>query len=223
MEYRIARAAATPALDGTWNAGPWARAAVARIEHFHAKSSGHRPQAQARLLYDDSGMYVAFSVRDQYVVCRHTEPQSPVCRDSCVETFLQPKADKGYFNFELNCGGAMLLFYVTDPTRTNGGLAGFEPVDEGLMRKIRIHHSMPREVREEIVEPVEWWAGYFVPNEVFERYVGPLGPAAQRQWRGNFYKCADDSSHPHWASWNPVGEALNFHVPQHFAAIRFDS
>ena len=37
----------------------------------------------------------------------------------------------------------------------------------------------------------------------------------------NFFKCADDSSHPHWASWAPIGEALNFHQPQYFAPLRF--
>ena len=174
------------------------------------------------MLYDDDGIYVIFRVRDRYVICRNTEPQSPVCKDSCVEAFFQPKPDQGYFNFEINCGGAILLYYVTDPTRFRAPEKGFVPVETALLRKIRIFHVMPRQVLDEITTPVEWTIEYFVPNAVFEAYVGPLGPPAQRQWRGNFFKCADGSSHPHWASWSPIGEALNFHVPEHFAPLRFE-
>ena len=49
--------------------------------------------------------------------------------------------------------------------------------------------------------------------------LGPLEPPAQRRWRGNFYKCADESSHPHWASWRPIGEKLDFHTPEFFGEI----
>jgi hypothetical protein len=56
---------------------------------------------------------------------------------------------------------------------------------------------------------------------VLERYVGPLAPLAGQVWRGNFYKCGDRTSHPHWAAWSPVDE-LNFHLPRCFGALRLD-
>jgi hypothetical protein len=161
-------------------------------------------------------------VSDRYVICRRTQPQDPVCKDSCAECFLQPKPDLGYFNFELNCGGAMLLYYITDPTRINGGIKGFVPVAEPLMKTIQIFHSMPRRISEEIDRPTDWTVEYFVPNGVFEAYVGPLGTPGERKWRGNFYKCADESSHPHWGSWAPIGPVLNFHVPEFFGDLRFE-
>ena len=115
-----------------------------------------------------------------------------------------------------------MLYYITDPTRSDRGLKTFEPVAPEYVSKTRIHHSMPAKIEKEIAEPVEWTVRYFVPNEVFEAYVGPLGAPKDRAWRGNFYKCADESSHPHWASWAPIGEVLNFHVPAYFAPIRFE-
>ena len=81
----------------------------------------------------------------------------------------------------------------------------------------------PRCVPVEIAEPVEWAVEYFVPNSVFERYVGSLGDPQKRAWRGNFFKCADESSHPHWASWSPIGQELNFHDPAYFAPMRFEA
>jgi hypothetical protein len=50
---------------------------------------------------------------------------------------------------------------------------------------------------------------------------GKLEAPAHRSWCGNLFKCADESSNPHWASWNPIGEELNFHDPRYFASIRF--
>jgi hypothetical protein len=202
----------------------WPDAEVGDIAHFHAASSDHHPVTTFRMLYDDAGVYVAFDVRDRYVLCRRTEHQQMVCRDSCVEAFLQPKPGRGYFNFEANCGGAMLLWYITDTTHVPGvGFKGFEKVSPALMARIEIATSLPaRTAFEERDEAIEWRVAYFVPSEVFEHYVGRLEPPASRRWRGNFYKCADESSHRHWASWRPIGEKLDFHVPEFFGEIRFE-
>src|SRR5579862_5652933 len=113
MQYLVRRAPLPPLEDDRWDGPAWKHADLIPITHFHAKSSAHRPAVQAKVLYDDAGIYLTFHVRDQYVICKRTEPQSPVCKDSCVEAFLQPKPDKGYFNFEVNCGGTILLYYVT--------------------------------------------------------------------------------------------------------------
>jgi hypothetical protein len=49
-----------------------------------------------------------------------------------------------------------------------------------------------------------------------EPYCGPLRPVRGQRWRANAFKCGDQTSHPHWASWAPIGEALNFHQPGRF-------
>jgi hypothetical protein len=218
MAYLVRRAKTRPKLDDEWP-----DADVGRIAHFHVASSDHRPVTTFRMLYDDDGIYIAFHVRDRYVLCRRNEHQSMVCKDSCVEAFLQPRPDHGYFNFELNCGGAMLLYYVRDPQRLpTGGMKEWVRVPAELLDRIEIATSMPRgKTFEEIEPPTEWRVAFFVPIEIFERYVGPLGPPSTRRWRGNFYKCADESSHPHWASWRAIGEKLNFHAPEFFGDIRF--
>jgi hypothetical protein len=77
-----------------------------------------------------------------------------------------------------------------------------------------------------VVEPehtgdIEWFVEYHVPLALFEHYTGELGCLSGQEWRVNFYKCADHTSHPHWAAWVPVQE-LNFHRPQDFAPMRFE-
>jgi len=66
-----------------------------------------------------------------------------------------------------------------------------------------------------------WTLRFYIPFAVFENYVGPLGEVAGQSWRGNFFKCAEDCSHPHWAAWSPVDE-FNFHLPRCFGTLRFE-
>jgi hypothetical protein len=222
MQYVIRRATSRPELDGQWDGPAWRHADVARVDRFHRASSDHRPRTDAKVLYDDDGLYVQFHVSDRYVICTRTQNQSLTSRDSCVELYFQPFPDKGYLNFEMNCGGTLLLYYVTDATRAESTIFRERVVvPQSLIDTMRIYHSLPKQVPTEIVEPVEWTVEYFVPHRLFEHYVGPLGAPSQRSWRGNFFKCADESSHPHWASWAPIGQELNFHVPRYFQTMRF--
>lgn len=222
MEYLIRRAVVTPAFRGDWDGSAWSRADVVEIAYFHPGSSDHHPRTRAKVLYDDRGLYVLFRVADRYVRGSRTAHQSHVYRDSCVEFFVQPKPNGGYFNFEFNCVGTMLLYFMKDPPRgPSGQLEGHRILPPEELAMIRVHHSLPQSLPEEIAGPVEWWLEYFVPNALMERYVGSLEPPAERRWRGNFYKCADDSSHPHWGAWSPV-QRLDFHQPDRFAPLVFE-
>ena len=222
-EYVIRRARATPELRGDWDGPAWAHANVLQVAHFHDKSAaGHRPRTRAKLLHDDAGIYVFFHVTDRYVKCLQTRHQSHVYRDSCVEFFLQPN-DGNYFNIEMNCGGWMLLYCMRIPPRgAEGKFEGHRILTADEVAMIRSHHSLPAAVPQEIIEPIEWCVEYFVPYALLERYVGPLDSPEKRRWRGNFYKCADETSHPHWASWSPI-ERFDFHQPECFAPLTFET
>jgi hypothetical protein len=223
MQYTIRRATAAPTLTGDWDSPQWRHAQVAQLDAFHAASSDHRPRTSAKMLHDDAGLYVIFRVEDRFVVCTRGEHQTLTSKDSCVEVYFQPFENKGYFNFEMNCGGSLLLFYVIDPTRVpQGAFREKRVLPKSLLETMKIFHSMPRTTPTEITGPMTWIVEFFVPHALIEAYVGPLGEPARRRWRGNFFKCADESSHPHWASWNPVGPDLNFHVSAHFAPMVFE-
>ncbi len=221
QEYTLHKASARPELKGLWEGPVWKSIAPLPVKHFHPQSSEHRPAVQAKLLYEDTGLYVFFDVKDRYVLSTHTNYQDSVCQDSCVEFFVQPKPGKGYFNFEINAGGAMLLTYIETPDRKTGADRKITEVPWDLAKSVTIYHSLPETVDPERTEPVEWRVEYFIPFSVFESFVGPLGNPAGQTWRANFYKCADKSSHPHWASWAPIGEKLSFHVPYYFGTLCF--
>ena len=221
--YQIQRTASTPALDGEWNGPTWKSVPTLDISHFYRTDlSTHRPKTQAKILYDKKGLYVHFRVEDQYVRAIETKYHGKVWEDACVEFFVEPKPERGYFNFEINCGGTMLLSYHENPDWKGDSLRSSGAVPWALAKEVKIYHSMPKVVDPEVEEPTVWYVEYFIPFEVLETYVGDLEGAKGQTWRANFYKCAENNSHPHWASWSLIETKLDFHQPEYFSEIRFD-
>lgn len=219
LKYVIHKTRTKPSFQGAWESPIWQKAETLRVDQFHPQSSSHHPQTRAKVLYDDDNLYVLFRVDDQYVRAVHTRYQSLVCQDSCVEFFVRPDPQKGYVNFEINCIGTMLLYYIEDPTRTATAFEKYTPVPKVLTQKMTMFHSIPEEVEEEITIPITWYLEYSIPFTLLEVYLGPLQRTPGTAWAGNFFKCADHSSHPHWGCWSAIGEALNFHQPKYFGTL----
>ena len=194
---------------------------VALIDQFRPESSSHRPATTVRMGHDGERIFGRFDVRDRFVSSVHTGVNAEVWRDSCVECFLMPN-EQGYFNFEFNCGGALLCCYITDPARTENGFKAFVRIPPSVGGLIEVRSSLPPRVEPEIVGPIEWSLRFFIPFTVLEKFVGPLGEVAGQTWRGNFFKCAEENSHPHWAAWSPVDE-FNFHLPRCFGRIQLSA
>ena len=220
MNYKICRTPVPPELNADWNAPAWACAETADVKNFQPESSAHRPQTLVRVLHSANGLHGIFKVRDQFVRCIRPNYFDDVWKDSCVEFFVQPKEGKGYFNFEFNCGGGYLCNYITNHERAPGGFKEFVRLPIEIGRQIQIRSSLPKIVDPEIADPIEWTLQFFIPFSVMEHYVGSLTEAKNQSWRGNFFKCAEEVSRPHWASWAPVDE-FNFHLPRCFGLLEF--
>jgi hypothetical protein len=221
--YTICRARSRPELRGLWTGNSWGQVPSLEVAHFHASSTEHHPRTQAKLQFDASCLYVHFRVQDRFVRAVSRRFQDPVWADSCVELFVRPRQDRGYFNFEMSCGGVLLLYYIEDPTRTEGGFVKYRRVERRHLRGLKVFHTLPRRVEPELAGPVDWAVEYRVPFGLFAAYLGSSPATAGAAWRGNLYKCADGCSHPHWASWAPIGEELNFHQPERFGELSFEA
>jgi len=211
-----------PPLEAPWDAAEWSRAETVTIESFHPRGSDHRPRTQARVLHDGETIAVIFRVEDRYVVAKHTEYQSETHYDSCAEFFLKPAGAAGYFNFEFNAIGTLLLWYVEKPRGPDGQFQRYTEVPRELGETIAVHASLTGPIETEIAEPVTWTVSYRIPRKLIETFVGPVGELSGQTWMGNFYKCADASSHPHWGYWADVGGKLDFHQPAQFGRIVFE-
>ena len=222
MLYEIARVDERPSVSpGALRRKPWSEAAAARVTRYHAQGSGHEPKVEFRALYDGEALYVHFRVTDRFVRCIHTGFQDPVCRDSCCELFIAPEGAEGYFNIEMNAVGALMISYITDPTRTPGGFAGQRLLGGDADRAIQRDTSLRGVIDPETAGPVEYEIGYRVPFALIEDSSGRGAPRAGERWRGNIYKCSENSSHPHWGAWSAIGDKLDFHQPDRFGVFVF--
>ena len=223
LRYTVRRARRVPELKGRWAVDSWAEVPPLDIANFHPRSSEHHPGTRAKLQFDGGFLYVIFQVQDRYVRAVSQRFQDPAWKDSCVELFARPREDRGYFNFEMSCGGVLLLYYIEDATRTPDGFRKYTKVAPEHVRGLEVYHSLPQKVDPEVPGPLEWVVEYKVPLGLFAAYLGDPPRTAGASWRANLFKCADESSHPHWASWSPIGEELNFHQPERFGALDFDA
>lgn len=219
LRYTVT-AVTDPVTAWDWQAPPWHERPALTVASFRPESAPHRPQTRLRLLHTPQCVCGLFRVEDRFVISRYSGVQVPVYRDSCVELFLQPPGGNGYFNFEFNATGALLAYWITDPQRVADGFRAYRPLRVADCARIRRRPSLRGPITEECAEPLCWQLGFSIPLAVLADYAGPLRPLGGQCWRANAYKCADDSSQPHWAAWSPVG-ALDFHRPQDFGSLYF--
>ena len=208
-------------MQGLWDGAVWQNVHALEVASFRPESSAHRPQTHCKLLYDRERLYGIFRINDQYVRCVNKDFQADGYKDSCVEIFLQPKSTGGYFNFEFNCGGALLASYVTDPARIEGRIKQYTPLSPEDNRQVLRYANLPCVVEPEITKKQIWFLEFVIPFTLLAKYAGTLRDMSGQTWRGNFYKCGNETSHPHWGAWSKVTE-LNFHLPACFGRIQFD-
>lgn len=219
MSCKATRLTKPPKIDATWDKSPWNAIQPETIGRHMGEKPEHFPKTQVKIAYDDSAVYVIFRVEDKYVRAVTAEPQGMVCTDSCVEFFFTPGPDvsQGYFNLEMNCGGTLLLYH--QKARDKETVA----VPKADYSQIAIAHSLPRIVDPEITKPITWTVECRIPIEFLKKYCPVTAPTPGVVWRANFYKCADDTSHPHWLTWSPIDRPKpDFHQPEFFGVLKFE-
>ena len=217
MVYNVKYTESNITVDGDTSKDIWRLSDKAQLLNYMGDKPEHFPCVSARLAYDDKGITVLFQVRDQYVKAVQDHYQGMVCNDSCVEFFFIPGTDPegGYFNFEINCGGTVLFhFHKGDED---------EPISEKDLNKVEVFHSMPKTIKTEITDPVEWAVEFKIPYDILKGYTNVVVPKPGEQWLMNLYKCADECSHPHWLTWSPVNYPTpKFHLPEYFGVLQFN-
>ncbi len=201
-----------------WNGAPWDQIDPLYLRYHMGEKPAHFPNVMAKIAYDPHGIYVIFQVEDRYVKAVRTRHQEGVFKDSCVEFFFSPAGDskEGYFNLEMNCGGTMLFHHQTEPRKNSVHIA-----DDDLAN-IKVVTTLPKTVFPEIAKETTWTAAYHIPFEVLQTYQDLTPPTPGTVWRANFYKCADETSHPHWLTWSKIDfPRPNFHLPEFFGTLEF--
>ena len=202
----------------SWDTPFWNTVPAAQLCNCMGEQPAHFPKTEVKMAYDETALFLMFRVEDRYVRAVAARHQQSVCGDSCVEFFFSPGPDtgKGYFNLEMNCGGTLLFHFHPYSDRARS-----IEIPEADCNLIQCSHSLPRIVNPERTEPVTWTISCRIPLALLGEAL-QVRPAPGALWRGNFYKCADATSHPHWLTWAPVDAPKpDFHLPRFFGSLLF--
>lgn len=175
---------------------------------------GYVPSVGFTIGYTNKEILLKYWVLENYFLARCTGPNQKVYEDSCVEFFVSPSDDGIYYNFEFNAIGACLLGCGAQRSDNIH-------LDPQIISKIRINPSLGFEpVIEEIKGVTKWSLTVAIPFEVFTMHK--ICELKGKLFKGNFYKCGDKLSAPHYLTWAPIAtERPDFHRPEFFGEIEF--
>lgn len=163
------------------------------------------PPAWAAAFYGERELSFHLWCEESSPLVRHTQPNSPVYLDSCLEVFFKPfPQNREYLNFEMNAAGALLL----------------QIGSEGPGRRFLDPESFPGCYPR--VQPFRkvscWGATLRIPFAFLESVCGQSKPVDPAQIQGNFYKCGEEP--PHYLCWSPVESRVpDFHQPEFFSSF----
>ena len=209
MESRTYHVPALPAGTQFWGV-KWDDVPVAQVDCFRWLE-GYAPKTAAQLAFSEGvGFFLRMTCEELNPRAEYRRYNDPVYTDSCMEFFCDLLNDGRYINVEVNCNGAMLSCIGRDrhertPIAELSGGGIF--IAKGWQQKgfWEILVQMPCELLTAIlgVETLPFGHGY--------------------AFRGNFYKCGDETPVPHFGMWNPVEtENPDFHRPEFFGTLVID-
>lgn len=166
---------------------------------------GYEPTAYAQLIYVEGKGFAL------HMHCDETEPKAiysnyndPVYKDSCLEFFVSFNANSPlYMNFEMNSNGAFLSAVRTDRKNKT-------PIDR-LCELPEVKSSR---------DANGWSVDVFFGLETIGKLFGECTFEKGSTFKGNFYKCGDETLHPHFGMWSPIDlPSADFHRPEFFGTF----
>ncbi len=183
------------------------------IHTVNWKEYSYRPVVKFRIGHVSNQIWLKYYVQEKHILAQETQTNGDVYKDSCVEFFLSLDG-KNYYNFEFNCIGTIHIGY-------GPGRHSRTPVPSATAEKIQIESSLGNQPFAEKTGNFEWEIMIRIPLECFA--FSQIDALDQKMASANFYKCGDETSEPHYVTWNPVGTASpDYHRPEYFGKVQFE-
>nr|WP_321486905.1 carbohydrate-binding family 9-like protein [uncultured Draconibacterium sp.] len=174
----------------------------------------YRPDIKFRIAHTGNEIWLKFYVQEKNILALETEINGDVYKDSTVEFFISIDG-KNYYNFEFNCIGTPHVGY--GPGRGNR-----TPILPEMINQIDIESSLGNQPFAEKSGDFSWEMMICIPTQcfAFDKVQSLNGLKAT----ANFYKCGDETSDPHFVTWNAIDtENPDYHRPEFFGKISFEN
>jgi hypothetical protein len=214
-EYQVLRTAGKITLDGILSEADWAAAKPVGDFHFPWWTAGEKEQTSAKMLWDDTFLYVAFFCNDKHIWADHYSTNDDTYKDDCVEIFWNPNpaAGKKYNMFEMNCIGNLLSVYND-----------FETSIKLRERRIMVPHiarSIQGTVNNDSDTDTSWILEIAIRFADYPELFDAKTPKDGDMWRVGLNRCGGKVNEQ-YSQWSPSQTPQpNFHSPDDFGKIFF--
>ncbi|PXV69205.1 cellulose/xylan binding protein with CBM9 domain [Dysgonomonas alginatilytica] len=172
-----------------------------------------KPEVTFTIAHNSENILLQYKVKENEILAAVTTDNGEVWTDSCVEMFLSFD-NKHYYNAEFTCIGKALLGY-----REFGGSA--EHGSKEVMQSILRLPSLGTANRDKEIGNFDWTLTIVIPCAAF--WKSDIQSFDGLQVKGNFYKCGDNLTVPHFVSWTTIGTpSPSFHQPRFFGELIFE-
>lgn len=172
----------------------WKETPKLYIDCFPWDVNGYQPDTFVQVVKTKYGLVLRFETDEHPIRARYHKTNSDVYCDSCMEFFFRPHLEKSYMNLEFNAFGTV---YV--------GICG---------EAVNVDVTELKTITE--IDEKGWRLMFSLPFSFVRRFFANI----EFPWKANFYKCGDETLHPHFGCWNPVvAEEPNFHLPEFFGTL----
>jgi hypothetical protein len=239
LSYSAPRTGAPPTIDGRLDDAVWAGAPA--TEAFIDIRGGDHSEptwpTHARMLWDDTHLYVGAWLEEPHLWGTLTERDAIIYHDHDFEVFLDPDGDgEAYFEIEINVLGTEFDLFL-DRAYNKGGQADIAWDLDGLRTAVfadgTINDASDTD-RGWGVEMAIPWAGLVSPDGSVVTAPPSIGDVwrvnfSRVQWplnhleTGGYERAAEVSFDVHeednWV-WSPQGE-INMHIPEMWGLVHF--
>jgi len=166
-----------------------------------------------KIAHSGDCLFLKYIVTEPEIRIVYQQSNDPVYKDSCVEFFILMGVEKEYYNFEFNAIGTCLAAFGEDRnSRTFLPAATIAQIQSTTL--LQTEHSDGQQM-------VSWTLTLKMPLAIFIHH--PVGNLKNLQCRGNFYKCGDNLTRPHYLAWNAItAPQPDFHLSAFFGSIHFE-
>jgi len=186
---------------------------IQSINTINWKEFSYKPDVKFRIAYCQDNILLKYYVNEKNIMAKETKINGDVYKDSCVEFFISPDQNDYYYNFEFNCIGIPHVGFGKIGTKRN-------LIRHEILKLITIKSSLGNQPFDEKTGGYQWEMMILIPKECFayHKNIAFKGLVAN----ANFYKCGDNTSKPHFITWNPVEtKKPDYHQPRYFGEIIF--
>jgi len=215
---RATYAEGTIAIDGETTEDAWRSAGRTRAFVNTMDGSPTELRADARVMWDDENLYVAFDVRDDFVRNTHEERDAHLWEQDAVEIMVDPDGDgRNYFEMQVSPTG--VVFDTRYDTRRQPQPVGHVDWNSGLEAAVNVRGAANDDDEDQgyTAEVAIPWSAFDAGEPAASR------PEAGATWRMNLYvmDARPGDAGQRSAGWSPTHRP-DFHVPARFGRVRFE-